>query len=347
MQPLLVVSLAGVFAAGACFWVLDWLGEGKAGVRLSPSLSLRAGAVRNAGAYFPLAVAFNAAVYVHTSIYGGLAATVNNPITSSVLVLIVGVFIARAGKQLERTTDKTNSGAAFTYALLAGLFAAALCSRGVFRHLRLQDAYAASAEAGTHSAWLWMVGIALNVFGVATHARAAAGAAMLILTRPLHSVCRTVALLLVAACLAGIVVHGLRPTAGLDSSDCAGWQASYDAQLLPGFGLNRTSTFLPMRDGVRLAADVYLPTGNGALPPDTPRPTILHITRYNRALRVAWPFSLVFGDTVRVLLRAFVRAFVRLRLRVRDGNEEGRVACHAGHNDSIVHFFARSWLRFN
>ena len=44
----------------------------------------------------------------------------------------------------------------------------------------------------------------------------------------------------------------------------------------------RRSIHIPMRDGVRIAADVYLP---GGPTPSTPLPTMLHQTRYRRGLQ--------------------------------------------------------------
>lgn len=57
----------------------------------------------------------------------------------------------------------------------------------------------------------------------------------------------------------------------------------------PVGGSARTSRYLPMADGVRLAVDVHLPQG---LPADARLPTILHQTRYWRGTEYRWPFSL-------------------------------------------------------
>src|SRR5690606_16799867 len=44
----------------------------------------------------------------------------------------------------------------------------------------------------------------------------------------------------------------------------------------------RRSIHIPMRDGVKIAADIYLPGIGGSIPPV---PTILHQTRYRRGLQ--------------------------------------------------------------
>ena len=49
-----------------------------------------------------------------------------------------------------------------------------------------------------------------------------------------------------------------------------------------------TSRYLTMRDGVRIAVDLYLPK---KLPAGSHLPTIVLQTRYFRSHRIAWPFS--------------------------------------------------------
>lgn len=60
--------------------------------------------------------------------------------------------------------------------------------------------------------------------------------------------------------------------------------------------------YLPMSDGVRLAADVYLPRD---LPAGARVPAILHQTRYYRALDVRWPASLLFPGLYTARVRRF------------------------------------------
>jgi putative CocE/NonD family hydrolase len=50
-----------------------------------------------------------------------------------------------------------------------------------------------------------------------------------------------------------------------------------------------SSFYLPMRDGVRIATDLYLPAGLSA---DAKIPAILYQTRYIRAMEYKWPFSM-------------------------------------------------------
>lgn len=63
--------------------------------------------------------------------------------------------------------------------------------------------------------------------------------------------------------------------------------------------LQLSSVYIPMRDDVKIAADVYLPRGGENLP------TILRQTRYFRRTVMHWPYSLLLGGT-----RAEIRRFV-------------------------------------
>jgi uncharacterized protein len=61
------------------------------------------------------------------------------------------------------------------------------------------------------------------------------------------------------------------------------------AGLLPSHdGIHRESLYLTMRDGVRLAVDVYLPRG---LHPEERVPTLIEQTRYHRAMDYRWPLG--------------------------------------------------------
>lgn len=62
---------------------------------------------------------------------------------------------------------------------------------------------------------------------------------------------------------------------------------------------NITSQYLTMRDGVRLAVDVYLPDGWTASGPDSRMPTFVVLTRYHRRRVLHWPWMYVgFGGDV-------------------------------------------------
>jgi len=64
----------------------------------------------------------------------------------------------------------------------------------------------------------------------------------------------------------------------------------------------RESRYLEMRDGVRIAVDVYLPK---RLEPGTRLPSILHQTSYHRSHAFRWPFSL-FMDRPGPVVELFV-----------------------------------------
>jgi len=59
-------------------------------------------------------------------------------------------------------------------------------------------------------------------------------------------------------------------------------------------GHRKSSHYVEMDDGIRLAVNVYLPKGMGA---DTKVPAVLFMTRYWRAAGLRWPFNL-FTDVV-------------------------------------------------
>lgn len=72
-------------------------------------------------------------------------------------------------------------------------------------------------------------------------------------------------------------------------------------------GLERRSTYLTMRDGVRLAVDWWLPSG---APADARRPTVLFQTRYWRSPDIRWPFSWFVSRTEVQGLVGQVREFL-------------------------------------
>ena len=96
----------------------------------------------------------------------------------------------------------------------------------------------------------------------------------------------------------GLVLLGLLLSAGCGSDgipqaaepgDAASTVPSrYDPGPAPYSGVARESIYLPMRDGVRLAVDVWLPE---RLAPGTKLPTILIQTRYWRSTGIRWPFA--------------------------------------------------------
>ncbi len=78
--------------------------------------------------------------------------------------------------------------------------------------------------------------------------------------------------------------------------------APYDAGDPTYSGVDRTSRYLTMRDGVKIAIDLYLPEG---LPRGERIPAILWQTRYWRAWKLRWPFRL-FSDPTMESVDAFV-----------------------------------------
>ena len=88
------------------------------------------------------------------------------------------------------------------------------------------------------------------------------------------------------------------------AADTAWWQADGNARPSRYRGLLRTSRYVAMRDGVKIAIDLYLPKG---LPPTEKLPTVLHQTRYYRRTRYTWPFGLLMArlDQTLGLFRRF------------------------------------------
>lgn len=100
-------------------------------------------------------------------------------------------------------------------------------------------------------------------------------------------------LLLVALALAFLIPAPLGVAAGPEPTDRAlAEPAPYDAGEPAYGGVERTSRYLTMRDGVKIAIDLYLPEG---LPEGEKIPAILWQTRYWRGWKLRWPFSL-FAD---------------------------------------------------
>jgi putative CocE/NonD family hydrolase len=93
------------------------------------------------------------------------------------------------------------------------------------------------------------------------------------------------ALALIAACAP---VGEPRPTALVPEK--ASSPGRYQGYSFPADeGVEYRSFYLPMRDGVEIATDLYLPED---LPADAKLPTILYQTRYIRAMDFRWPFSM-------------------------------------------------------
>ena len=97
-------------------------------------------------------------------------------------------------------------------------------------------------------------------------------------------------------------------------SDAAWWDAKSYMDRPPTYDrVVRTSRYLTMRDGVRIAIDLYLPED---LKPGDKLPTILMQTRYFRFYDLHWPLGAIAGipDEIKTIVRrgyAIVRADVR------------------------------------
>jgi len=120
-------------------------------------------------------------------------------------------------------------------------------------------------------------------------------------------VCRIVASLLwVAFILGGL--PGCSPISndhtnhvGKPISSSAAPKSIYDSW-------TRTSQYLTMRDGVRIAVDVYLPDG---LEPGQQIPTILHQTRYWRAFEYRWFIALFRDKRPRGIIGNYAERFLQ------------------------------------
>lgn len=112
-------------------------------------------------------------------------------------------------------------------------------------------------------------------------------------------------LILFAGACGGAAVRP-RPVRPERARDAAWWEAApYRPVRRPEYpGVKRTSTYLTMRDGVRLAADLHLPRG---LKAGTRIPAIVIQTRYVRRMQYRFPFSIFLRGRFHKTIRYFVR----------------------------------------
>ncbi|MBD9329208.1 CocE/NonD family hydrolase, partial [Mycobacterium tuberculosis] len=76
-------------------------------------------------------------------------------------------------------------------------------------------------------------------------------------------------------------------------SDAAWYSAPDQRSAYPRYrGMRYSSCYVTMRDGVRIAIDLYLPAG---LTSAARLPAILHQTRYYRSLQLRWPLRMLLG----------------------------------------------------
>jgi len=71
--------------------------------------------------------------------------------------------------------------------------------------------------------------------------------------------------------------------------------------------ITRTSQYVAMKDGTKIAVDVYLPS---TWKPGQRLPTILHQTRYWRAISYRWPLSAFKESLPRGLTGQYAKRFL-------------------------------------
>jgi len=102
---------------------------------------------------------------------------------------------------------------------------------------------------------------------------------------------------------------GCAPNTVEHSDPAAASPPSADINVFEPIGkFHRTSQYLTMRDGVKIAVDVYLPEG---LEPGHGIPTILHQTRYWRAIEYRWLVSVFKEDGPRGLIGSYAKRFLQ------------------------------------
>jgi putative CocE/NonD family hydrolase len=107
-----------------------------------------------------------------------------------------------------------------------------------------------------------------------------------------------------ARCVLGLALAVLACAHAPGPSDRAGAvPPAYDPGPLLYAGLERSSFHLSMRDGVRIAVDLYLPAG---LEPGAKLPAIVWQTRYWRSFALRWPFRWLADEPLDPI-PAFVR----------------------------------------
>lgn len=89
-------------------------------------------------------------------------------------------------------------------------------------------------------------------------------------------------------------------------ADIAWWQTNGKGPTTPYKGVMRTSRHLTMRDGVKIAIDLYLPKN---LKEGDRLPTVLHQTRYYRRTSFNWPFRWLM-ESRDILMRPLIHRLV-------------------------------------
>ncbi len=122
-------------------------------------------------------------------------------------------------------------------------------------------------------------------------------------------------LLLFSMALALAIPAALGIAAGTEVTDRAvETPAPYEAEAPVYGGVESTSRHVTMRDGVKIAITLYLPQD---LPEGTKLPTILWQTRYWRAWKLRWPFSLFADRTMEPVAEFVTRGYAWLSVDAR------------------------------
>ncbi len=99
------------------------------------------------------------------------------------------------------------------------------------------------------------------------------------------------------------------PSSGCQGTNHSAGATGYTASTQQSpITIRRTSQYLTMRDGVKIAIDIYLPD---PLPENQTIPTLLHQTRYWRAIDYRWLVSFFKDDGPRGLIGTYARRFLQ------------------------------------
>eukprot|EP00939_MAST-03C_sp_MAST-3C-sp1_P002540 g2540.t1 len=206
--------------------------------------------------YTLLAILFNAYSFASIVSLDGPAFTKNDPVLAIFFAIAMGLLTEATARIAMKTV----------HALSCVVFAVILAKKGIIEHIISHDVY---MKSDAYFSYVWILGVALNVFG------------FLALCRRISSVERTIVVGLLAIVL-------FRYPTTYDAAGCSDVPSfftvdkSSSLNKMPHLPFRRTSKYVEMSDGVKLAVDVYLPRGSA---PRGGRPTFLHFTRYQRTLK--------------------------------------------------------------
>src|SRR3989338_4971956 len=98
-----------------------------------------------------------------------------------------------------------------------------------------------------------------------------------------------IGLFLIGLVVMTLLVDPMMIRAEFSNSDCPSFRSRnyFPRMLYENDGVVFKSDYLTMRDGIKIACDIYLPYR--AVNENHKLPTLLHITRYNRSFKVNFP----------------------------------------------------------